>query len=84
MVTESRKGGMMSDSGLFSFILLIIMAVILVLLIVFIRTFSKYYKAKTSLEKDAINKGFLAYMVTNSAIIGWLVYNRTNPKNRYK
>ena len=52
------------------------MAVILVLLIVFIRTFSKYYKA--------INKGFLAYMVTNSAIIGWLVYNRTNPKNRYK
>ena len=83
MVKESRKGGMMSDSGLFSFILLIIMAVILVLLIVFIRTFSKYYKAKTSLEK-AINKGFLAYMVTNSAIIGWLVYNRTNPKNRYK
>ena len=81
MVKESRKGGMMSDSGLFSFIF---MAVILVLLIVFIRTFSKYYKAKTSLEKDAINKGFLAYMVTNSAIIGWLVYNRTNPKNRYK
>ena len=74
---------MMPDS-VFSFILLIIMAVILVLLIVFIRTFSKYYKAKTSIEKDAINKGFLAYMVTNSAIIGWLVYNRTNPKNRYK
>ena len=74
----------MSGSGLFSFIILIIMAVILVLLIVFIRTFSKYYKAKTSLEKDSINKGFLAYMVTNSAIIGWLVYNRTNPKNRYK
>ena len=84
MVKESRKGGMMSGSGLFSFIILIIMAVILVLLIVFIRTFSKYYKAKTSMEKDAINKGFLAYMVTNSAIIGWLVYNRTNPKNRYK
>ena len=84
MVKESRKGDMMSGSGIFSFILLIIMAVMLVLLIVFIKHFSKYYKAKTSLEKDAINKGFLAYMVTNSAIIGWLVYNRTNPKNRNK
>ena len=84
MVTERGKDSLMSGSVLFSFILLVIMAVILILLIVFIRTFSKYYKAKTSLEKDAINKGFLAYMVTNSAIIGWLVYNRTNPKNRYK
>ena len=54
------------------------------LLIVFIIHFSKYYKDKTALEKDAINKGFLAYLVTNNAIIGWLVYNRTNPKNRNK
>ena len=74
----------MSDSILFSLILLIIMAVILVLLIVFIVHYSKYYNAKTSLEKDAVNKGFMAYLLTNSAIIGWLVYNKNNPKNRYK
>ncbi len=84
MVTKRRKDSLMSGSVLFSFILLIILAVILVLLIVFIIHFSKYYKDKTALEKDAINKGFLAYLVTNNAIIGWLVYNRTNPKNRNK
>jgi len=84
LVTERGKDSLMSGSVLFSFILLVIMAVILILLIVLIIHFSKYYKAKTSLEKEAINKGFVAYLLTNSAIIGWFVYNRSNPQNRYK
>ena len=83
MVTERGKDHLMSGSMLFSFILLLIMVVILVLLVALIIHFSKYYKANTFLEKEAINKGFMAYLLTNSAIIGWFVYNRTNPKNKH-
>jgi len=37
---------------------------------------------KTEKEKDAIKKGFLTYLLTDSALFGWLVYKRNNPNDK--
>lgn len=39
-------------------------------------------KYKTEKEKDATKKGFLAYLLTNSLLIGWLVYKKNNTNDR--
>ena len=39
-------------------------------------------KYKTEKEKDATKKGFLAYLLTNSFLIGWLVYKKNNTDDR--
>jgi hypothetical protein len=39
---------------------------------------------KTAMEKDAINKGLLAYFITDSPILGWLVYRNNDTKKRLK
>ena len=64
--------------------LLIILAIMLAIMIMAIRKYRKYMSEKTSIEKDAINKGLLAYFITDSPLLGWLVYRKNDPKNRLK
>ena len=63
---------------------LILLAIMLCILIVVIRIYKKTMSEKTAMEKDAINKGLLADFITDSPILGWLVYRKNDPKNRLK
>lgn len=54
------------------------------IIIMAIRIYSKNMSEKTAMEKDAINKGLLAYFLTDSPLLGWLVYRKNDPKNRLK
>ena len=67
-----------------SLAVLILLAIMLFILIVGIKIYKKTMSEKTAMEKDAINKGLLAYFVTDSPILGWLVYRKNDPKNRLK
>ena len=63
---------------------LILLAMILCILIVVIRIYKRQMSEKTAMEKDAINKGLLAYFITDSPILGWFVYRKNDPKNSLK
>ncbi len=63
---------------------LILLAIMLFIPIVGIKIYKKTMSEKTAMEKDAINKGLLAYFITDSPILGWLVYRKNDPKNRLK
>ncbi len=67
-----------------SLAVLILLAIMLCIPIVAIRLYKRQMSEKTAMEKDAINKGLLAYFVTDSPILGWLVYRKNDPKNRLK
>ena len=67
-----------------SIAVLILLAIMLCILIVVIRIYKRQMSEKTAMEKDAINKGLLAYFITDSPILGWLVYRKNGPKNRLK
>ena len=67
-----------------SLAILILLAIMLFILIVGIKIYKKTMSEKTAMEKDAINKGLLAYFITDSPILGWLVYRKNDPKNRLK
>ena len=67
-----------------SLAVLILLAIMLFILIVGIKIYKKTMSEKTAMEKDAINKGLLAYFITDSPILGWLVYRKNEPKNRLK
>ena len=51
---------------------------VLLLVLYFIHKSLKY---KIDRERDAINKGFIAYLLTDSLLISWLVYRKNNPKD---
>ena len=59
-----------------SLAVLIFLAIMLFILIVGIKIYKKTMSEKTAMEKDAINKGLLAYFITDSPILGWLVYRK--------
>ena len=63
---------------------LIILVIMLFILIVVIKIYKKTMSEKTAMEKDAINKGLLAYFITDSPILGWLVYRNNDTKKRLK
>ena len=63
---------------------LILLAIMLCILIVVIRIYKRLMQEKTAIEKDAINKGLLAYFITDSPILGWLVYRNNDTKKRLK
>lgn len=63
---------------------LIILVIMLFILIVGIKIYKKTMSEKTAMEKDAINKGLLAYFITDSPILGWLVYRNNDTKKRLK
>ena len=67
-----------------SLAVLILLAIMLSIFIVGIKIYKKTMSEKTAMEKDAINKGLLAYFITDSPILGWLVYRKNDPKNRLK
>ena len=67
-----------------SLAVLILLAIMLFILIVGIKIYKKTMSEKTAMERDAINKGVLAYFITDSPILGWLVYRKNDPKNRLK
>lgn len=67
-----------------SLAILILLAIMLFILIVGIKIYKKTMSEKMAMEKDAINKGLLAYFITDSPILGWLVYRKNDPKNRLK
>ena len=56
-----------------SLAVLILLAIMLFIFIVGIKIYKKTMSEKTAMEKDAINKGLLAYFITDSPILGWLV-----------
>lgn len=61
-----------------SFLPLILMLVFLMIIVYIIKMRTKY---KSETEKEAVRKGFIAYVLTNSPIIGWIVYKRNNPND---
>ena len=65
-----------------SLVLLVVMIIFLIVLICVARSMASSIRSKTPMEQKAIKKGFLTYLLTDSALFGWLVYNKNNPKNK--
>ncbi len=61
---------------------IISLAILIILLLVISYLVKQSMKYKTEKEKDASKKGFLAYLLTNSLLIGWLVYKKNNTNDR--
>lgn len=61
-----------------SFISIAILIIILVTTVYFV---SKVMRYKTEREKSAIKKSFIAYLLTDSLLISWLVYRKNDPNN---
>lgn len=65
-----------------SLILLAVMMAFLIGVVLVARAISSLVQQKTPMEQKAIKKGLLTYLLTDSALFGWLVYNKNNPKNK--
>lgn len=61
---------------------IISLAILIILLLVIGYLVKQSMKYKTEKEKNASKKGFLAYLLTNSLLIGWLVYKKNNTNDR--
>ena len=61
---------------------IISLAILIILLLVIGYLVKQSMKYKTEKEKDASKKGFLASLLTNSFLIGWLVYKKNNTNDR--
>ena len=61
---------------------IISLAILIILLLVIGYLIKQSMKYKTEKEKDASKKGFLAYLLTNSLLIGGLVYKKNNTNDR--
>ncbi len=60
-----------------SVISIVLLVIIIGVIVYFIMKSRKY---KTEKEKNAIDKGLVAYLFTNSFLVSWLVY-RKNKNN---
>ena len=60
-----------------SVISIVLLVIIIGVIVYFIMKSRKY---KTEKEKNAIDKGLVAYLFTNSLLVSWLVY-RKNKNN---
>lgn len=60
-----------------SIISILLLVIIIGVIVYFIMKSRKY---KTEKEKNAIDKGLVAYLFTNSFLVSWLVY-RKNKNN---
>ena len=65
-----------------SLVLMVVMVLFLIVVICVARSVASSIRSKTPMEQKAIKKGFLTYLLTDSALFGWLVYNKNNPKNK--
>lgn len=61
---------------------IISLAILIILLLVIGYLVKLSMKYRTEKEKYATKKGFLAYLLTNSFLIGWLVYKKNNTNDR--
>ncbi len=65
-----------------SFISIAILIIILVATVYFVSKAMRYtMRYKTEREKSAIKKSFIAYLLTDSLLISWLVYRKNNPND---
>ena len=62
-----------------SIVSLVFLRVLLLAIGYFVKQSMKY---KSEKEKAATKKGFLAYLLTNSLLISWLVYKKNNTNDR--
>ena len=58
-----------------SIISIVLLVIIIGVIVYFIMKSRKY---KTEKEKNAIDKGLVAYLFTNSFLVSWLVYRKNN------
>ena len=58
-----------------SIISILLLVIIIGVIVYFIMKSRKY---KTEKEKNAIDKGLVAYLFTNSFLVSWLVYRKNN------
>lgn len=58
-----------------SVISILLLVIIIGVIVYFIMKSRKY---KTEKEKNAIDKGFVAYLFTNNFLVSWLVYRKNN------
>ena len=56
-----------------SIISIVLLVIIIGVIVYFIMKSRKY---KTEKEKNAIDKGLVAYLFTNSFLVSWLVYRK--------
>lgn len=61
-----------------SFISIASLIIVLVATVYFV---SKAMRYKTEREKSAIKKSFIAYLLTDSLLISWLVYRKNDPND---
>lgn len=76
-ISLDSKGGELNMK--LSIVSLAFLIIFLLAIGYFVKQSMKY---KTEKEKDATKKGFLAYLLTNSLLIGWLVYKKNNTNDR--
>lgn len=62
-----------------SVISIVLLLAVIAVIACFIMKIRKY---KSEKEKNAIDKGVIAYLLTSSALAGWLVYRKNNNNNR--
>ena len=61
-----------------SIISIVLLVIIIGVIVYFIMKSRKY---KTEKEKNAIDKGLVAYLFTNSFLVSWLVYRKNKNNN---
>ncbi len=57
-------------------VMLFLMIILIALIVYFVLKSLRY---KNEREKTAIKKSFIAYLLTNSLLISWLVYKKNDP-----
>lgn len=62
-------------------ILIIILVVLIIILVATVYYVSKAMRYKTEREKSAIKKSCIAYLLTDSLLISWLVYRKNDPND---
>ena len=62
-----------------SIISIVLLVIIIGVIVYFIMKSRKY---KTEKEKNAIDKGLIAYLLTNNFLISWIVYRNNNSNDR--
>ena len=70
---SEKAGGNYETDGNFIFLVLILGIVFMAL---------KPRASQTEREKNAHRRSLIAYLLTNSVLVSWLVYKRNTPKDR--
>lgn len=77
-VFSSKTSRLKDKITMISIVPLILILIVLAIITCFIKKLLKY---KSEREKKAIQKSLIAYFLTDSLLISWLVYKKNNPKD---